>query len=133
MRKVLLTLALVMLAFPAYAADECKIHPMKAPKLSIFGMVLPIDGAHIRPATAIESIDQGNSESFTVPEGTDYLKITVSGDVWVNVSSDGASAVVDQDQFVPSGGTTWVTDIKDAGGVFRKIRAGDIVKCISDS
>lgn len=136
MKRFLMIAALAaFFVTPAYAADECTITAWKAnPSTKAGGDSLPIFGAHIRPSSASQSIDQGNSESFTVPEGTDYLELssTTAADNWFRISAAGSSAVVDQDIRVPAGKDKQIGLVYENGEA-RKIKAGDIVKCIVDS
>lgn len=113
-------------------ADELRIMPRKRAGLSDGNGAFPMQGAHIRPATANGAIDAGNSESYTVPSGTDYLELVATADLYYRISSAGSSAVVDQDEFLAAGAKREVSEIYD-NSEFRKIRAGDIVKCVVDS
>ena len=113
-------------------ADELKIMARKAAKISSNGDTLQIQGAHIRPSTATCSIDAGNSQTFVVPEGADYLDIVADVAVWYRCSSAGSDAVVDNDEYLQAGVTTQLSEIYENGAV-RKIRAGDILKCVVEA
>jgi hypothetical protein len=123
MKKLLFTALLTVFAFPAYAADECVIVARKLDQ-PIYGDFVPVQGDHIGTGT----IDQGNSESYVIPEGSNYVTIynNSSTAVWFKISSDAASAVVDTDEFLPA-----YTAI-DRGSITNVI-VGKTVKCVNDS
>jgi hypothetical protein len=112
-------------------ADELKV---MARKLSqpIKGDFVPYQGAHIRPATALVSIDVGNSETFVVPAGTDYLDLRATVDLWFRISAAGSNAEVDYDQFIGAGERIQIGEVYESGAA-RKIKAGDVVKCVAES
>jgi len=115
-------------------ADELRIMARKAARLSLGSETAQIQGAHIRPSSANATIDVGNSESYIVIEGTDYLEMTNQSatGLYFIITSAGTSAAVDRDEYLGPGITVERSEIYE-NGVVRKIRAGDIVKCIADS
>ena len=122
MKKFLAAAAIFFAISPAaYAADECKIMAYKLDQ-HIVGDFVPILGDHI--STGV--IDAGNSESYTIPESAQMIRIVVSSDVWVNITTAGTDAVVDTDEFIPANG------VMDRGSAKNPV-AGKIVKCILDS
>lgn len=123
MKKLLLTALFITISMPALAADECVIIARKLDQ-PIYGDFVPVQGDHI--GTGV--IDQGNSESYTIPEGANYITVynKSSTAIWFKISDDAASAVVDTDEFLPAS-----TSI-DRGSITNVI-VGKAVKCVNDS
>ncbi len=113
-------------------ARELRVNARTASRLKSVGTGVPVLGAHIRPETAINAVDAGNSDSFTVPEGTDYLDLWAAENLWYRISAAGGDAVVDQDEFLPGGSRIQVSSVYE-DGVRRPLKTGDILTCVVDT
>lgn len=112
-------------------ANELKVMPRRFDQ-PIAGDKMQMQGAHFRPDSDIR-VDAGNTDTYVVTKGVQYLHLIATSAIWVRVSATGASAEVGKDQFMAAGDSLEIYSIMIDADNFRPIREGDVVKCVVDS
>lgn len=108
-------------------ANELIVTPRRLDQ-PIVGDKLQIQGSHVRTGTD-NRVDAGNSDSYTVTAGVQYLQLTADESVYYRISPSGASAEEGKDVLLPAGDSHEVYAIHD-GNAVRPIAPGDQVKCV---
>lgn len=114
-------------------AKELKVMPRKLDQPVIADKIMT-QGTHVRSGTD-NRVDAGNSATYVVTKGVEYLQLVAAAAIWVRVSPRGATssdAEAGKDQFLASGDTLEVYNVYD-GVSYRRLAEGDFVKCVVDS
>lgn len=101
-------------------AKELIIVPRKFDQ-PIVGDKMQMQGGHVRPDSDIR-LDAGNTASYVVPDGVQYVELHATAALWFRISSDGGSAVAGQDEYLPADGI-----------IERSVSPKQIIKCVLDA